>query len=990
MNSDNKEKEDKFLLSFADILSLFRQSKKKILGSALALGVVGAIWGLTMPIQYKGEGTFREKGVRSSGFSTSSVIQMLGGGGIVGGESEATSLMTSRTILKDVISELHLQGNLEALSDIETRPRLIKRNFMLTWSSLFSNAPQPVLKDLCCPLKIEALQYPGEIPLAFLVDLQDNGNYEVLDLNRHRQSVGMGKLGNPFQFEQMSLTLAPTDPNQSIAAQSFCLTVNSLPNTVKELCATLKVESAKLDKSLLTLKYTHRNRHRTSAVINAVMNSYQSYLKNYHKDIALSQLDYLSQRRDQLTKNLTNLMERHADYLANDLYNSGFIETDKEMEFMAKNQHEYKRKLLENELEIKRLTNVQPNNFAYYDRYTPSEGDSSIINSILSEMRSLKQQRDTLEIELQKKSALQGANLQISFDQQFNELQEVQQYLVELRKFTEQYAQGFLPDPNSKLLNDPRFLLKEWMNRLQKSRQNYPNEGTDTEENFKFYLNNLERLLGVHERILQERLMHQQNPSGEYQGISLEVATNLYLDYSKQLIQIEGTIRQNLFFIHQIEDPNFEITSLSSGLGDPVSSVMIQKSSELVLNLRDQNNQSMREQERIKEQLNLQRTFLNMHLKQMVQLMELNKQLIDEKIFALQNVSLELIHQRISLLEKNLQDYLTSRLFNLQQERILIKRHLESIHAEMALLPQKWVSEKLLMQEVETNQRIVEEIVKLVESKNISHKLELIQSAPVDIALTPVHPVPPKALLLGIVGFMFGGFIGSGIVLGKALNRGLRVSAQNLELMGYHVAGRLVSPLYSPTNQELQTSNFMTLRRLQAYFDSQVLPESSLNQAPKFLLLIEGKGPNYAFDLAELFLKRGRRVVVLDLNFKESENQGDTLPGLLHYLRGDLTVAPIQKGEHGDWIAAGGESSSVVEMMNSPAFQILIEQLKGKYDWIFAALPALPCSVEAESLLPLFSNAAVSLDQEKTEDLNFYRHFLAQSSQHKVSFILNS
>jgi len=232
---------------------------------------------------------------------------------------------------------------------------------------------------------------------------------------------------------------------------------------------------------------------------------------------------------------------------------------------------------------------------------------------------------------------------------------------------------------------------------------------------------------------------------------------------------MESTLRQNLFFIRQIEDSHFEITSLSAELTDPISIEMIQKASQLVLNLRDSNNQSLREQERLKEELHLERTFLMLHLQQIVQLMERNKQLVDEKIFALQNVALELIDQRISLLEKNLQEDLQLRLHSLQQEKILIERQLGNIHAEMAQLPQKWVSEQLLKQEVETNHLIFEEIAKLVETKNISHNLEVMQSAPLDLSLSPVHPLPPHAMLWGSLGFLMGGCLGACFVLARSV-----------------------------------------------------------------------------------------------------------------------------------------------------------------------------------------------------------------------------
>lgn len=983
----NANKDERFLVSFSDVLSILRRYKIKILCFALAFGLFGALWSLTKPIRYQAEATFREKGIKQSSFSqSSSIIQFLSSGGGVGSsESEAASLMMSRIILKDVIEKLHLQAHLQADEDAEILVTLAKRNLNLAWAALRSS-PQPVLKDLCCPLKISFLKYTGEIPLSLMIELEEDDHYQVFnDSGSSQEFIGRGKLSEPFHFTELAFALAPTE-SKEVTARSFSLRVDSLANTAKYLGQILTVEPTKLDKSLLKVKFEHRNRYLASEIVNAIMESYQNYSKKYHAEIAIRQLDYLSQRRDQLTDNLTDLMQKHANFLSNDLYGSGFIESNKEMDFLAKSQHEYKRKLLDNELEIKRLTNIKLDNFAHYDRYSANDGDPTIINNIFSEMRSLKQQRDALEIETQKKAITQGTNFQQFFEQQLNELKDVQQYLAELREINYQFQHGNPPDSDAKILNDPRFLLKEWFERLQNAQFENPKSGKETQENLQFYLNNLERLFGVHERILQERLTHQQNPSGEYQGISLEVATDLYRDYSKQLIQMENTIRQNVFFIHQIEDSHFEITSLSAGLNDTISHEIIHKASQLVFRLRDQNNQSVREQERIQEELNLERTFLALHLQQMVQLMELNKQLIDEKIFALQNASLELIHQRISLLEKNLQDYLQARLHNLQQERTLIKRHLENIHIEMAQLPQKWVSEQLLTQEVTTNHLIVEEIAKLVETKNISHNLEVIQSAPVDLALPPVHPLTPKIVLMGLLGSLIGGCLGSCFALTKSLGQGLRVSVHYLEQMNCHISGWLTSPLSS--NGDLKESNLETLRRLQLYFDS--MRTENLHSGfsdNKVLLLIEGKGPHYAPFLADLFVRKELRVITLDLNF--NKEQVPASPGLLQYLQGNLKTLPIQKGEHGDWIAAGGKSSFANEMIGSLAFQDLIERLKSDYDWILAVSRASPSSVEAEGLVPLFPFVALTLSQERVEELNFYMQFIKNHPQHKMTFILD-
>lgn len=973
-----KDPEDKFLINFADLLHIFRKSRKTILYWSLAVGFLGIVFALTRPIRYEAEGTFREKGVKSNGVSNTSVIQLLSGASLPGTESEAASLMTSRRILKEVADKLFLQADLNASSTDESYPLLIWRNLSLAWNSLFNSSIVPVLPELCCPLKIDALHYTGEIPLTLQVKLHSDGYFDVINKGHFKHGLDRGKLGEPYATDELAFTLVSSDPVKLPSSQVYTLTVNPLYMTVKQLCKELKVEQTKLDKTLLKLKCEHRDRRMASEIVNATMGSFRNYLKNYHAEVAGNQLEYLNQRRDQLTHHLNALMHRHADFLSDDLSNSGFIDASKEMDFLAISQHEYKKKMLDNELEIKRLNTIKPGNLAYYQRYSANEGDPAFINSMLSEMRSLKQQRDALEIELQKKSASQGASLQLSFDQQLKELKEVQQNLSELRQVAEQFLQGKLSE-NSKLLNDPRFLLRGWFERVQKAQKEGAKSAQETKENFQYYLDNLERSFGVHERILQERLTHQQNPSGEYKGITLEVATNLYLDYSKELVQIEGTIRQNQFFIHQIEDPNFEITSLSSGLEDEVSNNMIRKSSDLLLNLRDQNNQSQREQERIKDELNLQRSFLGMHLKQMVQLMELNKELIGEKIFALENVSLELIHERISLLEKNLQDYLKSRLTNLQQERTLIQRHLENIHAEMAFLPKKWVSERLLNQEVETNQKIVEEIAKLVESKNISHNLDVIQSAPVDLALAPVHPMPPKVFLLGFLGLFLGGFLGSGYVLAKTFKKGLPATADNLRLMGFHVSGRLDGSF-----ADLESSKD-TLRHLQTYVNDHGFEEPGKG---KFLLLLEGSGPRYASDLADLLLKRGKHVLTIDLDVHDPYKIHS--PGLIHYLEGSIAHLPVRNGKHGEWLSAGGTTPYLIEMIHAPAFLKLMDQLKQQYDWIIAVSALPPASAEAESLAAFFPCAAVTLMDETVDDLKAYERLQALYPEKTLTFILHA
>lgn len=965
--SPDKDPNETLPFSFSDIVTAFKQSKQKIIRWALYTGLFGVFLSLLSPVKYEVEGTFREKSNKAPGLSTSSFYQMFSQGATGDSESEAISMIKSRKCLKHAVDKMNLQGSLNSYEHVEGRFRTFMNNLKIFYAKV-NGSRKPALKDFSCPLKIESLTYTGEISLNFNLTLFENGTYDLYDLNK-KKIIGTGKLGQPFRFKEMEVVIVPENPAKPPKPTSYLFQVSSLSQTVDRICDKLTVESVKNDKSLLKITYSDRNRYKAEQFLNEVMAAYQVFLKDHHNAIAVRQLDYLNIRRECLTDNLCTLMQKHANFLSGDLYSAGFIDTDKEMEFLVISKQNYKEKLLANELEIKRLEGMIPGNVAYYDRYSPHEGDPAVINTILGEIRALKQSRDSFRIELQKKALYHGSNLQKAFEKQLLELNLVQSHLVELKVLIAQYEKGEQIDQATALFNDPRFLLKEWFQRLENSKAADKTVSAKIRENLKFYLNNLERLFEVHEHILQERLTHQQNPS-EYQGINLELAKELFLGYSKQLIQNEGMIRQNLFFINQMKEPEFEITSLSSGLNDPVSIEIIRRASDLVLNLRDQNNQSPREQERIKDDLNLQRTFLAMHLQQTVQLMELTNELIEEKIYSLQNLSLELLHQQISLLEQNLNEYVHSRLQNLQQEKKLIEERLEKIHFELSFLPDQWVSEKLLQQEVQTNQLIVEEIAKMVESKNITHNLEVIQSSPVDAALIPLHPKTPSVLLWGVLGLMLGGSIGSALVIGRLILEGIRVSPDNLKLYDYHVSGSLSIP-----------SKLETLRHILAYFTPR-LGET----APQSVLLIENGEDDYSAELAELLLKRGERVIRIDLNFGNGVVELNN--GLLSYLEGKIAFPVIQKGVAGeDVIPAGGMTLFGTELISSHLFEALLEQLEKNYQWILAVSPSAPLSAEAVSLLKLFSLRVLTIKDEKIEQLQGWDELSNLNSSKKTTFV---
>ncbi|MBA2369874.1 MAG: hypothetical protein H0V82_12785, partial [Candidatus Protochlamydia sp.] len=180
-----------------------------------------------------------------------------------------------------------------------------------------------------------------------------------------------------------------------------------------------------------------------------------------------------------------------------------------------------------------------------------------------------------------------------------------------------------------------------------------------------------------------------------------------------------------------------------------------------------------------------------------------------------------------------------------------------------------------------------------------------------------------------------------------------------------------------------QGDNLETLRRLHGYID----PPNNSSQPPasKKLLLIEGKGPEFSSDLAELLKKRNKKIILLDLNFDQSSEESSK--GLLQYLEGSIPFPVVHATPYGDKIEAGGFSAYSIESLSTSLFKKLLDQLETRYDWVIAYSRMSPLSAEAESLAPLFSAVAVTLKEEKIDALNFYERFI-QNDETKVSFIL--
>lgn len=449
--------------------------------------------------------------------------------------------------------------------------------------------------------------------------------------------------------------------------------------------------------------------------------------------------------------------------------------------------------------------------------------------------------------------------------------------------------------------------------------------------------------------------------SHEFSGMDLDSAKQLHMEYSKDLSEVQALLKQHTHLINQIQETDFEVCSLGTVLQDPVSAERIARASTLLLSLKDQNNRTQKEQARLRQDLDLEKNFLTLHLKQTTQLLGLKENLISQKIKTLQNTSYDLTKQQIGILKKHLGDYLSARMENLQQEKELLNNYLKQLDAKLQTIGEKLINELLVDQQIELTQTMVEELTKLVESKNVSSNMELIQSAPVDVATAPVHPKFPKLIIKTVLAGILGALMGIALVFASVLRNGIPATLNNLRLNGEKVAGELTNLTVESENKPLLDNNLDVLRRVSALLESG-------NGAPQSLMVLEGSNGKISNFLARLFQEKGESAILLPLSFQGLNDD----KGLLQYLKEEGKQPSIIKGVDFDSISSGGSARYSTELLLNPRFKLLIDKLRSDYKWVIGVSKAPLDSAEATSLLPLFDRTIVCVENETVEQLEPY------------------
>lgn len=935
------------LFSFGDLLRLYQKSKKAILRAAFVFSALASVYALTKPVLFEAKATFKE-GSESS--DAGGLLGKLGAlGGIAPQSPQAAALMQSHQVLKPLVCKMGLQ----IVSEEQAKAGGKKRCFFENLSLLFR-------KPLTAfdPFRFRDVIFEGQKPLAFEIIFSSPDSFTIFA--KGCKKVGSLKrridLGDGVSF---FLESAPKALQCQRIYRFTLLPWNAATGSIRDR---LQITAHKINASIKNLSFLHRDRELAAEILNGVMQSYQCYLESEHDKIAQKQVDYLAKRQNDMYEMMKQTVEEHQSYLAQNLQRGGFMGLKEQAEFLSQPHARLYQSAFDAQLEMEQLLKRKSNGFA---EQTLSVQE---IQELRHAIQSLDAQRELIRSSLCFRT--QESLRQSSDSNWEKDLALVQADLKAAQEAASALeSQGELP-LHLELAYDPNRIVCGWAEKIQ--------ESSDESGELVLYLKNLVKLFSVREKIVKERQLYDRNFS-ELEGIDLETAKQLLIDSSQRLDQARGTLQRYHYFHKKLQDPAFEISSLSTVFSDPVSQQLLNRATQLHLELKDSENYSEKEEERYRKEIELKRSILIQHISQMMAIEEMHLALCQEKIVALQQVSLDEIHRQICIKKEKIDELCEHRTKALATQKELLEEKMAELRVEMAeTLPQKWRSEQLLEFKSEMATKMMQSIGELVESKTIGRNLHHIESKPLDLALTPSVPKSNRVSFFALAGAIVGAAGCFFMRFVRSVYIGFPAASDTLQALGYPFAGEISFVTDGPQVETIPDVDLETLRRAMFLFDE--------NPQAKIFTLLGAKGPDYSYALAELLRGYKQNVLLLRADFRTPLIK-DSRPGLLQWIEGSVDQLPIQKREGFDLVLSGGSSRFSSERIRSQRFSSLLEQLKKKYDCILLFSRASPDNAESRALLRLSDLAAVSFSEEPIELLTPFSKWAYHDGRLRLTFL---
>jgi hypothetical protein len=308
-----------FLLTVSDLFGIFKKHKRRLLRFFVLGTIIGLLFAHARPLVFLGKASFKEGATQSSSISLSQILST----SFLQKENGAQFLMRSESVLKKVVEKMGLQVHVKQ----HLQSGLLRNLFDNSLYSLSHVYLEPKNFEFC------DVSFEGKKGKKMLLVLK--GNQECYFFDENKELLGSGHVGEPLIGVDFSLTLKSLPKGVRLGVP-YKITLSPWHEEVAILKESFEVRPDKVDRTILWLQVSHRDRQVAANLANQIAKSYLSYLVEEEEKLSTSQIAHLNDRRRKLESEFDEALALHMDIVKNSIDETGFVEVKQQLELVQK------------------------------------------------------------------------------------------------------------------------------------------------------------------------------------------------------------------------------------------------------------------------------------------------------------------------------------------------------------------------------------------------------------------------------------------------------------------------------------------------------------------------------------------------------------------------------------------------------------------------------------------------------------------------------
>jgi succinoglycan biosynthesis transport protein ExoP len=321
-----------------------------------------------------------------------------------------------------------------------------------------------------------------------------------------------------------------------------------------------------------------------------------------------------------------------------------------------------------------------------------------------------------------------------------------------------------------------------------------------------------------------------------------------------------------------------------------------------------------------------------------------------------------------------IKDTLKSDSIAAQAEIDMLKNHLAQLEKDASEMRSTAIIYEGLRLEEKTSQKLLDGFLASFESLQSQDNLAKSDAVIISPAVATSFPSGPskKVMLLAIL--IFSGVVGLGIVFAMEVMRGGISNFEDIRKFGYKPLG-IIPDVPNPITSAQNPHNSTFKEALKRVYMTGLLPSKAQSILITSAVPKEGR-TTFAVTMAQYMLSIGHKVIVIDTDFMNPTNYfGNTQSqpiGLSDYLTSTMTLDSIISTDQAgmSFIHAGSIDLPPPNILNSPRFIELLQNLKARYNYVIIDSSPLLAHAEAEAIARHADGTIIIAEWMKTSHAN--------------------